>query len=568
VAREIAEIDPFLKVTCYTDGLTEQNMDDFFCKDGTLDLLIEESDGFDIKILSRFKARALKVPVLMEASDRCMVDVERFDLEPSREILHGIVRELDVEKLKSLKTNEEKIPYMLDVLGIETTSPRLKASMVEMHQTVSTWPQLASAVTMGGGITADVARRILLDLYKGSGRFHIDIEELIGDKAVATLPGKNETDSMLSDDDLKNLASPYFRPGVAMDEQHLLTIMEAAAAAPSFGNQQPWKWVQSGSTLVLFDDPAYSFLIDAKKTGMWLSLGCALQNVVTMAESLEYEVQAEYLPGGKTRPVAVLHFTVSAAAASGAGSLAPMIARRHTHRGKGVAVSLQPAIMDELRTAVEEEGGAVLKLVTDEEKIRKVAEMNATLERIRLLHPALNQELFEKELIMGKNAADTGIGLSQLQLSQNMETMVRLVRDPRVAHLLWQWNQGSVFEKESYNIVSQSSAIGMISMPDDSVQSLLKGGMAAERLWLTATKLNLGLQPICLSLLFSENNPKIKESRVSVAMAAGSEMLNERLSIIFDEIPERKAVFLFRMFGSAPVSPALKKNISEIFLTC
>ncbi len=64
-------------------------MDDFFTGNGKLDLLVEESDGFDIKILSRYKARDLKIPVIMEASDRCMVDVERFDLEPNRSILHG-----------------------------------------------------------------------------------------------------------------------------------------------------------------------------------------------------------------------------------------------------------------------------------------------------------------------------------------------------------------------------------------------------------------------------------------------------------------------------------------------
>lgn len=160
VAREIAEIDPFIRVKCFAEGLTEQNMDDFFTADGKLDLLVEESDGFDIKVLCRYKARELRVPVIMEASDKCMIDVERFDLEPNRSILHGLLDHLDIDTLKKLKTNEEKIPYMLDILGLDTASLRLKASMLEIEQTVNTWPQLASAVTMGGGITADISRRI------------------------------------------------------------------------------------------------------------------------------------------------------------------------------------------------------------------------------------------------------------------------------------------------------------------------------------------------------------------------------------------------------------------------
>jgi hypothetical protein len=44
-----------------------------------------------LKILLREKARALRLPVLMETSDRGMLDVERFDLEPDRPILYGKV---------------------------------------------------------------------------------------------------------------------------------------------------------------------------------------------------------------------------------------------------------------------------------------------------------------------------------------------------------------------------------------------------------------------------------------------------------------------------------------------
>ena len=134
VAREIAEIDPFIKVTCFLDGLLESNMDSFFLEGGKLDLLIEESDGFEIKILSRYKARELGVPVIMETSDRCMVDVERFDLEPKRSVLHGLVDHLDLNTLRNLKTNEEKFPYILDILGVETSSLRIKASMLEIDK--------------------------------------------------------------------------------------------------------------------------------------------------------------------------------------------------------------------------------------------------------------------------------------------------------------------------------------------------------------------------------------------------------------------------------------------------
>jgi molybdopterin/thiamine biosynthesis adenylyltransferase len=155
VAREIMEIDPFLKVTCFTDGITEDNIENFFLDGGKLDICIDECDGVAMKIICRQKAKELRIPVVMEASDRGTTDIERFDLEPDRPILHGLIDHLDLEKAKKVKTNEEKIPYVLPMLGLDTTSDRMKASMLEIEQTITTWPQLASAVTLGGGIEAE-----------------------------------------------------------------------------------------------------------------------------------------------------------------------------------------------------------------------------------------------------------------------------------------------------------------------------------------------------------------------------------------------------------------------------
>ncbi len=182
VAREIAEIDPFLKVTCYPTGINEDNINDFLLKDGKLDILVDECDGLYVKILCRQKAKRNNIPVVMEASDRGTVDVERFDLEPDRPILHGCVEHLDLNKLKDAKTYEEKLPFVNAIAGVDTFSVRMKQSLKEIGKTITTWPQLASAVTLGGGVAADVCRRINLNQYHDSGRYYVDIEEIICDK--------------------------------------------------------------------------------------------------------------------------------------------------------------------------------------------------------------------------------------------------------------------------------------------------------------------------------------------------------------------------------------------------
>ncbi|GAA4314147.1 hypothetical protein GCM10023149_10200 [Mucilaginibacter gynuensis] len=180
-AREILELDPFLKVKIFSDGLQEDNMDDFFLGGGKLDLFVEVCDGLDIKIISRYKARDLQIPVIMDTNDRGMLDIERFDLEPNRAVLHGLADGLDPESIKNL-SNQEKIPYVLKIVGAETMSARLKSSMLEIRKTINTWPQLASSVTLGGAATTDVSRRILLNQFHDSGRYYIDLDEIISDQ--------------------------------------------------------------------------------------------------------------------------------------------------------------------------------------------------------------------------------------------------------------------------------------------------------------------------------------------------------------------------------------------------
>jgi tRNA threonylcarbamoyladenosine dehydratase len=174
-AREIAEIDPYIEIEIFDRGVTVENMDEFF--DG-LDLLVEVCDGLDVKLNSRLKARELGIPVVMDTNDRGMVDIERFDLEPQRELLHGLVTKEDLERINTYSP-EERMKFIYRIISYENTSEKLKQSMKQISKTITSWPQLASSVVLGGAVTTDVARRILLGELQISGRFYIDFDELI-----------------------------------------------------------------------------------------------------------------------------------------------------------------------------------------------------------------------------------------------------------------------------------------------------------------------------------------------------------------------------------------------------
>ena len=173
-ARGIAELDPFLKVVCYPDGLTPANLDAFFGA-AALDVLVEECDGLAMKLRCRQRARELGIPVVMEANDRATLDIERFDREPGRPILHGLLDGLDFSRVAELKTNEEKVPYLMPMVGEATMSDKLRASLLEVGESIESWPQLAADVALGAGLVTNVVRRMALGQLNESGRTFVDL---------------------------------------------------------------------------------------------------------------------------------------------------------------------------------------------------------------------------------------------------------------------------------------------------------------------------------------------------------------------------------------------------------
>ncbi|GLZ32480.1 ubiquitin activation protein [Lentzea sp. NBRC 105346] len=184
-ARQMFEIDPYLDIEIFTDGLTAGNLDAFL--DG-VDLLVEECDTPWAKIAARESARSRGIPVVMDCNDRGMLDVERFDLEPTRPLLHGLIGDVTSDRLENL-TQQEKVDLILAMVDASKISPELRASFDELGKTLSSWPQLASGVALGGALTAEVARRILLGAECVSGRFYVDFAELITPSTTTLLAG-------------------------------------------------------------------------------------------------------------------------------------------------------------------------------------------------------------------------------------------------------------------------------------------------------------------------------------------------------------------------------------------
>jgi molybdopterin/thiamine biosynthesis adenylyltransferase len=171
VAREIAEIDPFLHVTSFDKGLLADNMHDFL---HGLDVVVDECDNLEMKIMLRKAARELGIPVVMDTSDLLMLDVERYDLEPQRPIFHGLI---DEHTSIDWQSPEERMRVLQAIIEPHKASSRAIESLQQIGKTITTWPQLATDVSMGGAFTAKIVREILLGNNVPSGRMRLNLVE-------------------------------------------------------------------------------------------------------------------------------------------------------------------------------------------------------------------------------------------------------------------------------------------------------------------------------------------------------------------------------------------------------
>ena len=574
VAREIAEIDPYLKVTCFHEGITEENMEAFLLDNGKLDVLIDECDGVDVKIKCRVAARRHQIPVLMEASDRGTIDIERFDLEPDRPILHGFVEHLDISKVKGLKTMEEKLPYILPIVGIETMSTRLKASAVEVGQSISTWPQLASAVTLGGGITADICRRVLLDQLHVSGRYFIDIEELIGDPKEESKPFLYHS-APLTKEIMSAVAAkiaPPTQKDIITDAGTMRTLVEAAGIAPSAGNNQPWKWYFDGTRLFLFDDEEKSAAF-ANFNNMitHFTMGTVLENVELKAKELGFAVDIQLFPlknDGRNNPVAAV--TVLKQENVAKDELVNYLGIRHTNRKLGLGGAIDAAVLDEMRASVSGIRDISFTIVEDTTLIGKIADITGKSEKLRMFIPQGHSDLFNREIRWDKESAEAtkdGLDIRTLDLLPKDVVGFRVIKDPGAIKLVSEWNAGSALENMTRNLVATSSAVCLFSGKAFTPENCIHVGQALERAWLVANKYKIALQPVMASILHFTRLLHGNGEGMSPFIQNEFGKLHADFIQLFDlSSSSGEPLFLFRLcIADEPAVKSLRLDIDDIY---
>jgi tRNA A37 threonylcarbamoyladenosine dehydratase len=189
-AREIYEINPYADVHVFADGLTEENLPEFVNGSAKVSILFDVVDNLAMKVRLRLAAKEAGIPVVMLTSleDSILVDVERFDLDPSREIFHGLLGGVTEDLLKKEMSEQDKAQYAMKIVGPENVSYRNLLSLSDVGTKLVSRPHLYGTVSTVCGLAAYIAKRIALGEDMPSLRKLVQFHEVLGVK-----PNRDDT---------------------------------------------------------------------------------------------------------------------------------------------------------------------------------------------------------------------------------------------------------------------------------------------------------------------------------------------------------------------------------------
>jgi hypothetical protein len=433
---------------------------------------------------------------------------------------------------------------------------------------------------MGGGIATDVSRRLLLNQFTDSGRYHLDIEELIGNKKINQIESiespilkESLTQSEMESIVLK-LNIPIDEHRITPTESQIQLMVEAATKAPSGGNAQAWKWYYSKGNLYLFHDISRSeSLLDFDQLASYISFGAATENLILKSHEINLNPELILFPL-TSEPRVICQFVFLKekfiATKNSYDHLVSEIETRLTNRTISERKQIAPNVLEELKQVASSIDGAQLKIIDSIDEIEKIAHIVSSVERLRMMHKRGHSD-FVNEIRWTDEENELkrdGIDLNILDINATAKAGLVVAKNWEVINTLKNWGKGSVFGKLSNVSVLSSSAMCLITMPAYSPINYFNAGRSLQRTWLTANKLNISLQPLSAATFFFARLIKGNGEELDNDTQKELKQLREVfLNVMKLDSIATNDIFLFKLsIANQPKIKALRRKLEDVLI--
>lgn len=185
VAKFVWELDPDADLEVWHKGVTAETLGQFI-SDPRLDVFVDEMDNLVLKFAARELCKKAGIPVVMatDNGDSVILDVERFDQEPTRELFHGLVPDITPEAMSHLPF-QEWVKVATKIVGPDYLTSRMQNAIMQIGKTIPAVPQLGPTAAMAGAGIAYAVRQIACKLPLPSGRYLFGLDSVL-------IPGYND----------------------------------------------------------------------------------------------------------------------------------------------------------------------------------------------------------------------------------------------------------------------------------------------------------------------------------------------------------------------------------------
>jgi nitroreductase len=275
----------------------------------------------------------------------------------------------------------------------------------------------------------------------------------------------------------------------------LAVLLEAARAAPSADNMQPWRFTldeDANRISIQFDEgrKALAALVDEQRMDR-LAMGAVLENIEQAASHNGWQLFQE-----PPTPPGVATFRLREEG-SGSAAVPPAILNRVTNRKLYDGRTLAADVLSRLGEKTPPLEGILTHWITDRSRLPALGKLLGRADTLRFAEPALRRSLLSKLRFDQPDAPDIaeGLSLGSLELSGAERFALRLV--PRMPEWLLRCSGAlSAFGDTGRRQVESASGLCLITAPAANGPSDLLVGRAMQRAWLAATTEVMAAQPL------------------------------------------------------------------------
>ena len=282
-------------------------------------------------------------------------------------------------------------------------------------------------------------------------------------------------------------------PDTAPIETQLGFLLRYAILAPSTKNSQPWAFSVQGNRVHLIADLRRGQPIaDPERRELYISLGCALENLLVAAEHFGFRHGVAYFPepGNDELAVTVMFASGGVPSHARAGATLSAILRRHNDNSVFRDAPVRAEVRRRL-VACCTEPELRISLTSDRQFRHWINALTVEADRTEFANPAFRKELgyWIGQGVFGAPPLMAGLGRLAVSTIDLGETVAQ----------------------QDHAIVQSAALLGLLSAEGDSHLAHLRTGQLFERVWLTATAMGVSIHPMSQTMRCPELRSAVTE---------------------------------------------------------